>query len=479
MKGAPRSTKHILKSLQSQSKPSGPLASLGSIFNHPVLTDSESRVLLNEVNASFRNALRESRHPDDVRPPPSIHNAYANKADNHIYHIVADPQPVSPAKTGSLRDLLSSEALVDTSDDLKIHERSPITIFQNHLLQGTANLDLAIQCCKTFVLNQIKSVPYPGSENEGLRMYNMIRGNSFFVLPSGVPHMPLRGWLAAALLLSHKPSIPFTWVSPFLNIYDVGAFRGILSEIITSYGKIYNTPESPNEDVKFFIHLLKIKDQGYRQRISEHPTTKTSLHLGFKPLLDFNASIDKFEGEPPPRLFAGMAQKLYKRTDKEGKQMLADNLSLWDKQRSPFGVEVLIDTGNLIGAAEYLADFHPNRTPVLQWQYVVLGLLLARQLKKMPEESGLLNRVMEIVVSSFRRMTGGVPKKKEDRTDSPLSEEILEKWRQYKGERTHTDPYLKLELEYLDKKIRDSPELEDASFLIRRVEGYVWNPVPL
>lgn len=453
MKGAPRSTNLFFKNLQLQPKPSGPLARLSSVFNHPVLTDSESRILLNEVNSSFRNALKESRHPDDIRPPPSIHNAYANKADNHIYQVLTDPRPASPPNIGSLRNLLGSEALVDTSYQLERHERSPITIFQNHLLQGTADVDLAVQCCKTYVLNRLKSGPGEINPNEGVRMYKMMRGNSLFLDRLNIPHVPLRGWLTAALLLSQHPSIPFQWLSQFLEVSNFGSFRGVLSEIMTSYGKIYNTPESPNEDVKFFVHILRAKDREYRLSVSGHPTTKSNLHLGLRPLLDLHTSIQSLNQTLPPQLFEDIAQKLYRRTDDKGKQMLAESIDLWNGQQSAFGVEVLIETGYLVGAADYLVNFHPNRPPLELWQHIVLGLLLARQLKQMQEESGKLDRVMAIVVGSLRRMIWS------DDDSAPrglsLPKMIVSKWKRYKGEMDN-DTYLTLELEYLEKRIRDS-----------------------
>ncbi|KAK6331679.1 hypothetical protein TWF718_002225 [Orbilia javanica] len=453
MKGAPRSTKLFLKTLQSQPKPAGPFAKLASVFNHPVLTDSESRILLNEVNSSFRNALKESRHPDDIRPPPSIHNAYANKADNHIYQVVTDPRPASPPNISNLRNLLGSEALVDTNHSLQRHERSPITIFQNHLLQGTADIDLAVQCCKTYVLNQLKFKSDAESVNDGFRMYKMLRGNSLFLDRQNIPHAPLRGWLAAALLLSRQPSIPFQWLSQSLEVEDFESFRGLLSEVITSYGKIYNTAESPNEHIKFFVHILRARDRDYRLKVSDHPTTKASLHLGFKPLLDLNTSMRSLNKTPPPQLLEDMAQKLYRRSDDEGKRILAESIHLWDRQQSAFGVEVLIESGNLIGAADYLASFSPNKPSLEPWQHIVLGLLLARQLKRTREETGLLDQVMATVVGSLRRMIG---RGEDAPTGLSLPENILSQWKQYTGRELDNDTYLTLELEYLEKMIRDS-----------------------
>ncbi|KAK6506433.1 hypothetical protein TWF506_011343 [Arthrobotrys conoides] len=464
MKGSSRSSKLFLKSLLTQSKPLGPLGKLSSVFNHPVLTDSESKILLNEVNSSFRNALKESRHPDDIRPPPSIHNAYANKADNLIYQVLTDPRPASPPNIGSLRDLLDSEALVDTPNRLERHECSPITTFQNHLLQGTADIDLAAQCCKEYVFNQLKSKSgYQSNENEGVRMCRMIRGNSIFLDRFEIPRPPLRGWLTAALLLSRRPLVPFQWLVRLLEASHFKAFQSVLSEIMTSYGKIYNTSESPNEDVKFFVHILKAKDPDYKMMVSEHPTTKTSHILKLTPLINLHTSMQTLNtSRPRLHLFESMAEKLYRTKNNEGRRMLAESMDLWNTTQSPFGMEVLIGSGDFAGAAEYLENFPRSRPPSELWQHIALGLTLARQLKLLQQESGLLDRVrdlLRLIVEHIDDMTSI-----EDDTESvgsSLSNTIMSKWEQYRGNQMKYGPYVQLELDYLEKRIRDGLDIED------------------
>ncbi|KAF3080154.1 hypothetical protein TWF102_002464 [Orbilia oligospora] len=467
MKGTSRSSKLFLKSLQVQSKPLGPFAKLASVFNHPVLTDSESKVFLNEVNSSFRNALKESRHPDDIRPPPSIHNAYANKADNHIYQVLTDPRPTSPPHVGNLRNLLDSEALVDTRNRLEKHECSPITTFQNHLLQGTADLNLATECCKEYVLNQLKSKPDQVYGNEGFRMCNMIRGNSLFLDRFGIPHPPLRGWLIASLLISRRPLIPFQWLVASLEASHIRTFQSVLSEIMTSYGKLYNTPESPNEDVKFFVHMLRAKNKDYRMRVSEHPTTKTSVVLKVIPLLNIHVSMQNLNkslptSEPQLQLFEVMAEKLYRKKDDEGKRMLAESMGLWNTIQSPFGMEVLIESGDFAGAAEYLSNFPRSGPPIELWQLISVGLLLVRQLKHMHGESGLLDRVkglLQLILGHVDDTTS--VENDSESMDLSFPETIMLKWNQYKGNELRYDRHIRLELDYLNERIRNSLDIED------------------
>ncbi|KAK6524512.1 hypothetical protein TWF281_011419 [Arthrobotrys megalospora] len=449
MKGNPRSTNLVLKTLQSSSKPPGPLSRLASIFNHPVLTDSESKVLLKEINSSFRNALNESRHPNDIRPPPSIHNAYANKADNHIFKVLTDPRPASPPNVGSLRDLLDPEALVDTGSLLKVHDKSPISIFQNHLLQGTADLPLAVECCKAFIRLQRTSNPY---SNQGLRMYQMIYGNSLFFHRNDIPYTPLRPWLTAALLISREPTIPFQWLMQYLESRDHGNFISLLKEIMTAYGKIYNTAASSNQEVKFFVHLLKLREKDYRIRISEHPPIKASMHIDWGVIIKLNALMHNYKDEP---LLEPVVRKLYRGKDDEAKRMLAESMHLWDTHRSLFGVEVLVEKGDILGAADYLINLPDRERIDALSSNVVLGLLLARKLKEEQEEKVLADRVMETAERSLRQLMGpgGFPS-----TVLSISNKVLLKWDDWKSSDLKIHRYVSKELEKLERKVRDSEE---------------------
>ncbi|KAK6345936.1 hypothetical protein TWF730_010275 [Orbilia blumenaviensis] len=458
MKGPSRSTKLLLRNLPAQPKPSGPIARLASIFNHPILTDSESKILLNEINSSFRNALKESRHPDDIRPPPSIHNAYANKADNHIFQVVTD-RPASPPLVGNLRDLLSSEEL---SNEYEIDNNSPINIFVTHLLQGTADLPLAAECCKQLVLQLKKSDDINSLDrNGGLRLHRKIYGNPLFYNKDGTPKVPLRGWLAASMFFSKRPSLPFSWLTEYLEREDYTSFRTLLSEIITSYGKIYNTPESPNENVKLFIHILKARDDSYRHRVSEHPSTLPITRAILPVFTELSTAIR--ESGDKMVLLTPVAYKLYKKGNNEAKKMIADTLDLWDTQRSPVGAEILIDQGDFLGAAEYLVN-HPGKAGSKDLSLgVVVGLMITRKLRDMRGEKALTDRVMETVEDSIQRLLGGSKKPSE----TSLSESILSTWKSLRGSGLDNDLALASELQDIEKRVREDLGLAVAPALVR------------
>ncbi|KAF3936351.1 hypothetical protein ABW19_dt0210586 [Dactylella cylindrospora] len=317
MKPPAKSADIVLKALKKV-----PLASkLQQTVNIPVLTNKESRNLLNAINSSFRKALDDSRHPDDVFPPASINNTYANKADDHVYRVLKATPTTENDKHPDLRTLM---------------DPGTIGLFEQHIWQGTATLDLAVKCLQKYISLELQNPRGNHRRDGGLIMLSLLNQQNMI---RGVPEPPLRGWLTAALLLSSKPTYPIGWVLKYLEQKKFADARALIAELFTAYTNIYRS--KPLEAIALFVHILKYKEKSYRRQVSLHPRTKIAGRLEPERLMRLS---NLFEDEAVIRsgLLVDTAQMLYNKADVTGRRLIAEALDLWNLEPSAFGGQVAL-----------------------------------------------------------------------------------------------------------------------------------------
>ncbi|KAJ6258736.1 hypothetical protein Dda_6788 [Drechslerella dactyloides] len=342
----------ILEASQSRppSRTAAPFAiadRLSRAINYPVLTPKESNQLLSEINSSFRKALDESRHPNDIRPPARITNAYANRADHHVSTLLVDKP--------NLRNLLEPGQLTDPG---------PIALLKQHIEQGTATELLAIDCLKSYIsLYMKRRARHPGTpplDDAGRQIWDKLK-NSPLMLGKPYPDPPLRQWLTPALLLSNKPTIPFTWFAQLVDQQRVEA-AAMLRDILVSMKKIFGADDT----VTFFVHFVKLRMPEYRDNNSLHPQLDLTLRLHNPDLTRASLSFQQLYTDSPP-LLSKIAESLYSWAGPAGKELLADNIKLWDTPITRSSASMsLSQHGDVNPAVQYFRNlWNANRTAQL------------------------------------------------------------------------------------------------------------------
>ncbi|EPS40211.1 hypothetical protein H072_6006 [Dactylellina haptotyla CBS 200.50] len=353
----PSNSEAVLKAF-STTKRVGPIQRLSNIFTHPVLTDGESKALLNEINSSFRKNLDQARHPNDVRPPPSIQNRYANKADNHVSRVVTEISEQS-GKQDDLRTLLDSKILIDPS---------PIAVFERHYSERTATPHLAIECLQRYIALELHQRGRGGRHNGGFMLWQLINTDPNFAHDKMPVSKSLKSWLTAALLLSNHAGVPLKWARRLLEGEDYDRATNQFEAIWKSYERIY--PEIPNAGIQLFLHILKFRDPDYRAWPSRFShSTPVIYHMRPQDLISLS---DALQNVMHKSALETIGKLLYRRADNDGKRLLAEARQLWVQEASSLNAEIeLVHDGNpelvikhlrSIGGHNHLEGFNPKWT---------------------------------------------------------------------------------------------------------------------
>ncbi|KAK6338041.1 hypothetical protein TWF696_001512 [Orbilia brochopaga] len=318
-----------------QSLAAAPLAitdRLSRAINHPVLTPKESNQLLNEINSSFRKALDESRHPNDVRPPAHVSNLYANRADHHV------------STLPNLRTLLERGHLPD---------HGPIATFKQHIDHGTATEALAIDCLKSYISLEMKlrkrhPNQQPQDSDGGSQIWHMLK-NSPFMFQKLIPDPPLQRWLTAALLLSTQPTVPFNWLAELLHQKQFDAASRLFKDILMSMKNIFGVEDT----VAFFVHFIKLRLPEYRRDTMLFPQSDLITRFHVRHLRKTAINLTRVGADAPP-IIANMAETLYGWAGAGGRELLADHVRLWDQHGSRFGASLSLSRhGDTAPAVRY------------------------------------------------------------------------------------------------------------------------------
>ncbi|KAF3915231.1 hypothetical protein ABW20_dc0109002 [Dactylellina cionopaga] len=364
-------------------KTAGPIQKFANLINAPVLTAKEAKLLLNEINSSFRRTLDQSRPPDDAHPSASIHHTSTNKADDHIYGVLTEI-PASTEKHDDLRGLLPPN----------LRDKDPISSIEYLVTQDGASDSLIASFLKDYVYLESTKPGAGGRRNGGVVVWKILQSR----MPGQVPAAGVRKWLAAALLLSSRPTIPFEWVLRYLEHEKAWDAKSLLREIFTAYGRIYSTSEA----VKLFLHFLKTGDKEYRRKVSQQPTTKAAKLLDMKTLAVVSAALAKQVPNREP-LLSAPAMMLYKRGNQEDRKLLAENLDLWDVPQSAWGAEIaILQLGDPLPGVEYLSNIDDTTKFFDEANYslaskVVVGLLVTNKLLELKKQTLADNMIQTIV----------------------------------------------------------------------------------
>ncbi|KAK6540368.1 hypothetical protein TWF694_009169 [Orbilia ellipsospora] len=371
----------------------GPFQRLSNFINAPVLTEKESRAWLNEINSSFRTALDGARHQNDIRPPASIQNTYANKADNHVSRILTEI-PTSE-KHEDLRNLLDPEGLVDTS---------PIAIFEKHYAENTATVLLASACLQKYVLDAQKK-GFVVTDSGGFDLWKVIQHDPKFVDDCGPIAITgdqigdminqegrFRFWLVVALMISPRPTIPFQWVRSMIEHQRYDAAALTLKLICNAY-EFINSGLRSNTGLKLFIHFLNSGDPKYRAQPSKWVhRTRTINTLSLDELRDIYRAVSTSR-TGRRMVLQNLGAEFYRSADEEGKQRLAESFRLWGFPMSAIHAEIaLVHFGDFGPAVDYfLSSGDSTPSPLLDPGFrpeaiITVGMLAANKLASMGKQ---------------------------------------------------------------------------------------------
>ncbi|KAF3912268.1 hypothetical protein AA313_de0202491 [Arthrobotrys entomopaga] len=396
----------------------GPFQRLSNFINSPILTEKESRAWLNEVNSSFRTALDEARHQNDIRPPANIQNTYANKADNHVSRILTEIPTTE--KHDDLRNLLDPKGLVDNS---------PIAIFEKHYAENTANIPLASACLQKYVLDA-RNKGFLVIDDGGFDLWKLIQHDPKFVDDCGplaaspkqmadmAPHEGrFRYWLSVALLISSRPTIPFQWVLRRVEhkkYYDAA----IMLNVVCSAYKFANSASISNAGLRLFIHFLNCADPKYRPWTLKWGHQSKMLHnISPQDLGDLYTLISA-SSKGRRMILQNLGAEFYRSTDEEGKQLLAESFNLWGFPGSAIHAEIaLVHFGDFGPAVDYFlsagdSSLDPLFDPGFKPEAIItIGMLAANKLGKMGKQE-VADKIDAILSDKFlsrlKEAAGGV-----------------------------------------------------------------------